>query len=194
MATRDFPIEVTRESEVMWEGVRALVTDILEIQLHGRFDVIFLSFDPQMAPPFPTDTAEWNEFEEWETPTDARLGLFYGADFVVTPYDPLAGQEVRFPSWDPGRSRGVGGHNPRWEPKDGVVFYTPTEQYKILTADLEQFVETHSGQNREEKALDLQGRPVIDFLVERLQTSRLVPDETLYWLGLERTPAARRIT
>lgn len=190
VATRDFGFRVTPESEMVDDDLRGLVTGIVEAQLNWQFDVSFIPFEPAMAPPFPADTSAWREIGRWQTPADARLELFYNSRFVVTPYDPLAGQEFRFSSqYGAPAPDSVWSGDP-WEPKDGVVFYTSTEQYEILTADLEQFLETHSGRNFEEQALDLQGRPVIDFLVDRLRTSRLVPDDMLHRLGLERTPAA----
>lgn len=187
VATRNFAFQVTPEAEMVDEDGRELVGGILEARLNWQFDVSFIPFEPAMAPPFPADTSAWRTVGTWRTPADARLDLFYNSRMVVTAYDPLAGQESRYPSqYGAPPPDSVWSDDP-WEPQDGVVFYTSAEQYRVLIADLEQFLETHSGWNREERALDLQGRPVVDFLVERLQTSRLVPDDMLGWLGLERT-------
>lgn len=188
VATRDFAFQVTPEVELVDDDVRGLVAGIFEAQLNWQFTFQFLPFEPGMVPPFPADTTPWRNIEGWQTPADARMGLFFHSRFVVTPYDPLAGQEFRFSSQYGAPPPGEEWDNDPWKPGDGVVFYTSTEHYGVLTADLERFLETHSGWNREERALDLQGRPVIDFLVDRLQLSRLVPDELLHWLGLERTP------
>lgn len=71
-----------------------------------------------------------------------------------------------------------------------MVLYTTSEHYRTLEVDLGHLLETHQERNFDERALDLQDRPVINFLVDRLQTSRLVPDEVLHWLGLQRTVPA----
>lgn len=181
--TRDFAIRVAPEYEDVDDDARGLVEGVMRVKLNWLFNFTFIPFEPQMAPPFLANSTSWTDVDDWQTPADARLTLFFNSRFVVTPYDSLAGQELHYSNQ---ASDSVQDHqNLRF--RDGVVFYTSTEQYKILTADLEQFLETHSGRNFRERALDLQGRPVIDFLVGRLQTSRLVSDEVLYWLGLERT-------
>ena len=190
VATRNFPIQVSREDDAEDEDLRRLAVGILEVRLNRRFDIMFIPFEPQMAPPFRDDTTAWRDLDEWRTPADARLAHFYRNRFVVTAYDPLAGQELRYPSQFGAPVIGeVGGGEP-WKLRDGVVFYTSTEQYEILTTDLEQFLVPYTSPNYDERALDLQGRPVVDFLVERLQSSRLVPDEMLHWLGLERAVIA----
>ncbi len=188
MATRDFGVQVVPGSELVDADLHALVSDIVEVQLNWTYDVTFIPFEPAMAPPFSAGTTTWKEVDEWTTPADARVSLFYHDRFVVTASDPLAGQEFAFPSQYGAPVPGEAWFGKPWEPGNGVVFYTSTDQFRTLTADLQRLLETHSSRNFEERALDLRGRPVIDFLVDRLQTSRLVPDKVLQFLGLERAP------
>ena len=174
---RDFAVWVTPRTAAT-DHQRQLVRDIWTVRLNWTFDFTFIPFEPPMAPPFPTDGSTWAD-RRWEAPIDARLWMFYDARFVITAYDLLAGQDFRYPA----------DRNSRNDP-DGHVFYTSTEQYRILSADLEELVQTHSARKFTERALALQGRPVVDFLVDRLQTSRLVPERVLILLGLERSPDA----
>lgn len=179
--TRDFPIRVTPEYEDYNEAVGRLVEGVVRVKLNWLFDFTFIPFEPQMVPPFLASN-EWKDVEDWQSPADARLALFFNSRFVVTSYDSLAGDEFRYSNdtagWEEdGRSR---------ELRDDLVFYTSTQQYESLKRDLSELLETHQRRNFDERALALQGRPVIDFLVDRLQTSRLVQDEVLYWLGLRR--------
>ena len=189
-AARNFLVEISAVSHVD-EQARGLVSGLFEIQLAVDFTLLFTVFESQMAPPFPADTRVWEDFEDWETMADARLGHFYDAEFVVTACDARAGQELYFPSWHGARGYGVGGHGRRYEPVNGVVFYTSDDQYEVLTADLRQFLHGSPHDVFEGRALDLQGRPVLDFLVDRLQTSRLVPDEMRHRLGLGQPPTRR---
>ena len=190
VVTRDFPIEVTPGAELVDDGVRELVEGIFEVRLNRQFDFTFIPLEPGMIPPFSFAAAAQKEVEAWQTPADARLALFYGSRFVVTPHDPLADHEVRFPSQYGAPIPGTVGHGEPRPPREGVVFYTSTGQYEAITADLERFLQPYESRHYDERALDLQGRPVVDFLVDRLQNSRLVPDDLLYWLGLERTVVA----
>jgi hypothetical protein len=185
VATRNFPIQVSREDDAEDDDLRRLTVGILEVRLNRQFDIMFIPFEPPMAPPFQNDTTAWQDVDDWRTPADARLAHFYRNRFAVTAHDPLAGQELRYPSQF-GAPVDEVGDGRAWKPRDGVVFYTSTGQYETLMADLEQFLVPYTTLNFDERALDLQGRPVVDFLVERLQTSRLVPNEMLHWLGLER--------
>ena len=190
VATRDFAIQVTPGAELVDGHVRALVAGIVELGLNWTtYNVAFIPFEPPMAPPFPADPPTGPGIDGWRTEADARVELFFDNRLVVTPYDPLAGQERAYASRYGAPLSGEVEFGPPWQPRPAVVFYTSTDQYGTLTADLERFLETHSGWNREERALELEGRPVVDFIVERLQTSRLVPDDLLYWLGLSRTTA-----
>jgi hypothetical protein len=187
VATRNFGVRVTPGVDLVDDDAHGLVAEIFEVQLNWTtFNVAFMPFEPAMAPPFSAATTAGKGVAGWQTAADARVELFYHNRFVVTPYDPLAGQDFLYPSRYGAPIPGEVWFGKPWEPEDGVVFYTSTDQHKILTADLEQLLETHSERNFDERALDLQGRPVIDFLVDRFQASRLVPDELLHWLGLQR--------
>ena len=158
-----------------------LVRDIWTVRLNWTFDFTFIPFEPPMAPPFPTDGSAWAD-RSWEAPIDARLGAFYDARFVITACDLLAGQDSRYPA-----------HRDSRNDSDGHVFYTSTGHYRTLSDDLGKLVQTHSARKFTERALALQGRPVVDFLVDRLQTSRLVPERVLLLLGLERNPDATHL-
>ena len=186
VATRDFAIQVTPGAEMVDDEVRGLVSGIFEVRLNWQVDFTFIPFEPGMAPPSVADSTRWKGVEAWRTPADARLEFFYHSQYVITGCYPLAGGEFRYLSQYGATVINDVRHANPWKPENSIVFYTSTDQYKVLTADLEKFLETHSGWNREECALDLRGRPVVDFLVDRLPTSRLVSDEMLYWLGLER--------
>ena len=189
VAVRNFSIQVTDMSKVQWDLVAAVAGGIVEVDLGGAIEIIFIPFESAMAPPFPADVIAREAYDDvWDTPAEARVDMFYGASFVVTPYNPLAGRELNFTALRRTYHDICG--NEMWEPGSGVVFYISTDQFKLLTADLLSFVKTHSTRNDTERALDLRHRPVIDFLVDRLQTSRLVPEELLHRLGLERTPLA----
>ena len=190
MATRNFGIQVTPEAEMVDDDLRDLVAGVTDIELNWQFRFRFIPFEPAMAPPFPADTSPWRNFTGWATPAEARLELFFHSRFVVTPYGPLADQEFRFSSQYGAPPPDETWDDDPWKPGDGIVFFTSADAYETLTEDLRQLLATHSGWNHERGALDLQGRPVVDFLVDRLQTSRLVPDDLLHWLGLERTVAA----
>ena len=174
---RDFAVWVTPRT-AMTSRERELVRGIWTVRLNWTFDFTFIPFEPPMAPPFPSDRSAW-DYRNGGEPIDGRLGAFYDARFAITAYDLLAGRDFRYPA----------GRNSRNDP-DGHVFYTSTEHYRTLSADLEKLVETHSARKFTDRALALQGRPVVDFLVDRLQTSRLVPERVLILLGLERSPAA----
>lgn len=185
---RDFTVQVISESELDEDDEdRDLVRGIVEVQLNWTIGIMFIPFEPVMAPPFLADTSQCKDANGWETPSDARIALFYRGQMVVTPYDSLAGQEFNYPSQHGAPTAGEEEFAGSWKPGNGVVFYTSTEQYGILMADLEQLSETHGTRNFHERALDLQDRPVINFLVNRIQTSRLAPDRVLHWLGLQRT-------
>ena len=171
--TQNFSVEISAVEHFSEHG-RHLVNDTFETQLAVNFRFLV--------------TRAWEDYHDWETVADARLGHFYDAEFAVTPYDPRSGQELRFPSWRGTRGYGVGGHGRRYEPVDGTVFYTSTDQYSVLAADLKQFLHAGTDGMFKGQTLDLQGRPVIDFLIDRLQTSRLIPDGMLDRLGLKGTP------
>lgn len=174
---RDFAVWVTPRTAAT-DHERELVRGIWTVRLNWTFDFTFIPLEPPMAPPFPTDRSAW-AYPRWEAPIDARLEAFYDARFVITASDLLAGQDFRYPA----------DRNSRNDP-DGHVFYTSTEHYRTLSADLGELVQTHSARKFTERALALQGRPVVDFLVDRLQASRLVPERVLLLLGLERSPDA----
>ena len=183
---RDFDIWV----EPMFEGedpaVVELAADIVNVSVNWSFDVTFIPFELGMAPPFETDPPHWTELPEPRAPADLRLAAFLNSSLVVTPYDPLAGQDFRYPSWCGVPMPGDPDLAPPWTPGTSVVLYTTTEQYRILAADLEEFLDTHSRRTGKPRAFELEGRPLIDFLVERLPASQLVPDRTLDWLDLPR--------
>ena len=190
--SRNFDIWVSREFGDEDPAVVELAGDILSVRVNWSFDAMFVPFEPAMAPPFATNPPRWTELPEPRTRADLRLAAFLGSSLTVTPYDPLAGQDFRYPSWSGASEPGDPRHGESWTPPTSVVLYTSTEQYRVLAADVEEFLETHA--NREDKpgALELQGRPLIDFLVERLPASRLVPDRTLDWLDLPRAGAGDR--
>jgi hypothetical protein len=186
VATRNFPIQVTAGGDLVDDQVRGLVSGIFEVRLNRQFDFTFIPFQPGMAPPFTADTTASTGVEAWRTPADARLDLFSHSRYVITGHDPLAGQELRYPSRYGAPVPDDAASGEPLKPSDSVVFYVSTEEYEILTADLEKFLEPSTSAKFDDRALDLTGRPVVDFFVDRLPASRLVSDDVLHWLGLKR--------
>ena len=183
---RNFDIWVGPEFDVEDPMVIELTSDIVNVRVNYSFDVTFVPFEPAMAPPFPATPPHWTELPEPRTPADFRLFTFLNSALTVAPYDPLAGQDLLYPSWYGASEPGDPGYGQSWTPGTSVMLYTSTDQYRILAADVEEFLETHANRNGKAGALELQGRPLIDFIVERLPASQLVPDRTLAWLDLPR--------